>query len=65
MTARSKEHPPTRWDVFAAAALSGVASLPESGCNSPSDLAHYAASVADAMMTERAKRFPGQQELPI
>lgn len=44
------------WDMFAAAALSGIASMPESGCNTPKDLAYWAGRVADSMLTERAVR---------
>lgn len=46
----------TRWDHFAAAALAGVAGNPSSGCNSPRDLAHWAASVADSLVLERVAR---------
>lgn len=42
-------------DYFAAKALSGVASNPESGCNSPSDLAHWSFRVADAMLKARGE----------
>jgi hypothetical protein len=44
------------WVEFAAAALSGVAANPESGCNAPRDLAHWAASVADAMLVQVQQR---------
>lgn len=46
----------TLWDYYAANALAGITGLSESGCNSPRDLAHYAASVADSMMIERVRR---------
>lgn len=42
-------------DHFAGQALAGVAANPSSGCNSPSDLAHWAYQCADAMLRERAK----------
>jgi hypothetical protein len=45
------------WDAFAAVALTGMSANPEAGCNSPRDFAHWAGSVADAMMKERAKRM--------
>ena len=35
-------------DYFAGQALAGVASNPESGCNSPRDLAYWAYQCADA-----------------
>lgn len=44
------------WDKFAAAALAGAAANENSGCNSPRDMAHWAASLADSMMLQRAKR---------
>lgn len=46
----------TLWDYFAANALAGVTGNEASGCNSPRDLAHWAASVADSMMLERDRR---------
>jgi hypothetical protein len=46
----------TLWDYFAANALAGVTGNEASGCNSPRDLAHWAASVADSMILERDRR---------
>ena len=46
----------TLWDYYAANALAGVTGNEASGCNSPRDLAHWAASVADSMMMERERR---------
>lgn len=40
-------------DYFAGQALVGVSSNPESGCNSPRDLAHWAYQCADAMLAAR------------
>jgi hypothetical protein len=44
------------WDMFAASALGGAAANPSSGANSPRDLAHWAASLADSMMIQRRQR---------
>lgn len=52
----------TLWDYFAANALAGSAGHPESGCNSPRDLAHYAASLADSMLLERQQRTAATTE---
>lgn len=46
----------TLWDFYAANALAGAAGNENSGCNSPRDLAHWAASLADSMLIERARR---------
>jgi hypothetical protein len=46
----------TLWDYFAANALAGITGNEASGCNSPRDLAHWAASVADSMILERERR---------
>lgn len=40
-------------DEFTKAALIGIVSNPESGCNSPNDLAHYSYQVALAMIKHR------------
>jgi len=48
-------HPQGLRDQFAGQALAGVTSNPESGCNSTSDLAHWAYRCADAMLKERIK----------
>lgn len=63
MSAPSKERREA-WDKFAAAALAGVTSNPESGCNSPADLAHWAARCATALLIERDKQF-SQPQLPL
>jgi len=42
---------------YATAVIVGIVSNPESGCNTPRDLAHYAFDVAEAMMKEAAKRY--------
>jgi hypothetical protein len=47
------------WDMFAAAALAGVSASETSGCNSPYDIAHWAASVADSMLKQRSRRLAG------
>lgn len=49
--------PMTRWDHFAAAALAGALANPNGGGNGPHDFAHWAASAADSLMIERAKRM--------
>lgn len=56
MSAQQLMKQATLWDYFAANALAGVTSNEASGCNSPRDLAHWAASVADSMILERDRR---------
>lgn len=56
MSTQSLMKEATLWDYFAANALAGVTGNEASGCNSPRDLAHWAASVADSMMLERERR---------
>lgn len=52
---RTPIHPRELRDEFAMRALTGIVSNPESGCNSTSDLAHYAYQCADSMLKERIK----------
>jgi hypothetical protein len=47
-------------NAFATAVITGIVANPNSGCNSPYDLAHYAFDIADAMMKEAAKRDVAQ-----
>ena len=56
MNTQSLMREATLWDYFAANALAGVTGNQASGCNSPRDLAHWAASVADSMMLDRERR---------
>ncbi len=55
--ARTVVEPMTRWDHFAAAALAGAVGNPNGGGASPRDFAHWAASIADSMLLERARRM--------
>ena len=48
------------WDYFAANALAGAAGTEASGCNTPRDLAHWAATLADSMLIERQRRADAQ-----
>lgn len=59
----SPVEPMTRWDHYAAAALTGAAANPAGGANSPRDLAHWAASIADSMLKERARRMTANRPL--
>lgn len=61
---RMSVEPMTRWDHYAAAALAGAAANPNGGGNSPRDFAHWAASLADSMMLERARRIAAQRAEP-
>ena len=45
------------WDMYATAALSGISANPEACTNGPKALAHWAATLADCMLTQRCKRF--------
>lgn len=53
-------HPLELRDQFAGQALAGVTANPDTGCNSPSDFAHWSYRCADAMLKERIKNADPQ-----